>query len=245
MVLNKHYFLVVRNLFAIFTLILEMSVNQIAIIMKYNLSVIMKRAWSIYRAHNHQKSWSDSLRESWSIAKNNIGRVTFRHIYDTYYSGVVSYIASRIGDFELAQEIGQDVFVRINDHLQSYDVYRGKVKTWVYSIVNNAIIDEWRRKKQSAVHVDGYTDEEGNKTFDFIDGSTDLVERNELSEQINRAMCGLKERERRIVQMYYFENRKYDEIAEELELSLSNIKVTLMRTKKKLQEQLESVYKNL
>lgn len=212
---------------------------------KYNLSVIMKRAWVIYRKHNHQKSWSDSLRESWAIAKNGVAKLTFDHIYDKYYNDVLSYVTSQLGyDRELAEEVVQDLFVRINAQIEmgNYDSERASAKTWLFAIVKNAIRSEYRRKKNPLVHTDGYVNEDGESTFDYACTDADAVETSELGEQLENALASLKERERSVFTLFHYENRKQDEIAELLGLSLSNVKQILKRTKEKLQEMLKDVY---
>lgn len=211
---------------------------------KYNRSEIMKRAWKIYRKHNHEMSWSDSLTESWNIAKNGVKRVTFEHVYSKYYSMVLNYIVSRISDRETAEEITSDIFLRINNYLNSnkYDVEKASFKTLLFKIVKNAIIDHWRKKKMDVVHTDGYVNSEGIPTFDFISNDADNVERAELHEEVMMALNKLKKSERGVVKMFYLDGYKQNEISETLGLSIANVKQIIFRTKDKLQVLLENAY---
>lgn len=214
----------------------------------YDLSIIMKRAWAIYRKHNHELSWSDSLKQSWNIAKNGVARLTFNDIYKKYYNDVLNYVSYQIHDREQAEEVVQDLFVRVNTQIElgNYDVNRASAKTWLFTIVTNAIRSEFRKKKakkaKTFVHTDGYVNDEGDSTFDYVSTESDAVETNELSDQIENALRTLKERERTVFTMFHYENRKQDEIAELLGMSVSNVKITILRTKEKLQGMLKDVY---
>lgn len=211
---------------------------------KYDLSQIMKRAWVIYRKHNHKLSWSDSLKESWSIAKNGVGIVTFEQVYTKYNKLVLNFVNSRIHDMSMAEEITQDIFVRVNTLLNEgrYDVMKASFKTLLFTMAKNAIIDQWRKRKMNTVHTDGYVNDEGTATFEYVADEADTMETTELHEQIENAFAQLKERERSVMTMFYFENRKQDEIAELLGMSVSNVKVTILRTKEKLQTMLKGAY---
>ena len=211
---------------------------------KYDLSQIMKRAWVIYREHNHKLSWSNSLKRSWNIAKNGVNRVTFEHVYNKYYNEVLNYVTSRINNRETAEEITSDIFLRINNYLNEgrYDVEKAAFKTLLYQIVKNAIIDHWRKKKMNTVHTDGYVNDEGVPTFDFVSNDSDNVEQSELHEEVMMALNGLKENERKVVKMFYIDGYKQNEISETLELSINNVKQIIFRTKDKLQVLLKGAY---
>lgn len=212
---------------------------------RYDLSKIMKRAWVIYRANNHKLSWSDSLKQSWNIAKNGVKRISFTDLYNKYYNDVVNYVMSRIGNRETAEEIVNDVFIRINkSYIDNgrYDVNKASFKTLLFNIVKNAIIDYWRKKKMNLAHIDGYTNDNGISSFDFVSKDSNELEQAELHEQVMFALNKLKENEKNVVKMFYLDNYKQKEISEILGLSLTNVKQIIYRTKDKLQVLLKNAY---
>jgi len=168
---------------------------------------------------------------------------TFNEIYEQYYNSVVIHVNSQIHDQCTAEEIAQDIFIRISK--TEYDETIGSVKTWVFSIVKNAVIDHWRKKRQQTVNVDGYVNEDGSAGFDFISNDADPTEAKEMEDQIMTAIGDLTESQQRVVTMFYFENRKQDEIADLLGFSVVNVKVTLLRAKTALKEALNGVYLQL
>lgn len=207
---------------------------------KYNKSVIMKRAWVIYRKHNHKLSWSDSMKQSWAIAKG--GEHTIDNVYDKYYAWAINYVKSFLHDLTVAEEVVNDAFVRIAGKLHTFDSDKGKMKTWLTRIMRNACTDYSRKNGLNLVRTDGYVNESGAPAFDAPSTDGDLVERNELAKQITSAIANLKDREKRVVTMFYFENRKQDEIGEVMDMSVTYVKQTLLRAKKALKEQLQGAY---
>lgn len=175
--------------------------------------------------------------------QHNNAMTTFNEIYEQYYNAVVIHVNSQVHDQCVAEEIAQDIFVRISK--TEHDESIGSVKTWVFSIVKNAIIDHWRKRRKQTINVDGYVNDDGSAGFDFISNDADPVERKELEDQILTAISGLTGGQQMVVKMFYFENRKQDEIADLLELSVSNVKVTLLRAKTALKKALSEVYMQL
>jgi RNA polymerase sigma factor (sigma-70 family) len=210
---------------------------------KFNLSVIMKRAWVIYRKHNHQLSWSDSLKQSWAIAKG--GEQTIDSVYDKYYGWAINYVKSFLHDLTIAEEVVNDAFVRIAGKLHTFDSDKGKMKTWLTRIMRNACTDYSRKNGLDLVRTDGYVNEDGAPAFEASSTEADPVERMELAKQITSAIANLKDREKRVVTMFYFENRKQDEIGDLMGMSVTYVKQTLLRAKKSLKEELKGAYELL
>lgn len=215
---------------------------------RYNKSEVMKRAWKIYRSNNGQLTWSESLIQSWNVEKNGTNNVDFNFIYNKYYSQVLNYVRSKVnGKTEIAEEITQDTFIKANEHLANYDVYKAKVTTWLYTIANRKVIDYYRtnvNKTKRMVSVDGYTDENGKETYQFVSDSynVETVEGNEVNEAIERAMNTLNDKEKAIAEFYFLYEKQYNEIAELLDIPIGSVKGTINRIRGKLQSKLKKTY---
>jgi RNA polymerase sigma factor (sigma-70 family) len=210
----------------------------------YDKSLIMKRAWHIYRKHNHQLSWSDSMKQSWGIAKNDMANLNITTIYQKHYTQIFYHILGKVnGNKSVAEELAQDVFVKVNDHLHEYDVDRAKLLTWVYTIANHKVIDHYRTDKSDRyTSVDGYVDNEGNVMFEHESDDTDHIEAEDTEMAIKRALSKLNDNERMVATMYFMEEKKYIEIAEECDLPMGTVKGLINRSRAKLQTTLSSVY---
>lgn len=212
----------------------------------YNKSEIMKRAWVLFR-NNKSESFSDALIQSWNIAKNKVNKITFDHAYKTYYNDVLRYISYRIYDQLTAEELTQDIFIKINEHLNNYDVHKAKFKTYLYTIVKNKLIDYFRKNaienRKNIVKIDSYVNEENGKEFFQLDSNVQTdseVNNNDLSIVLDKLINSkLNEKERQILNLYFFENKKYLEIAEVLDIPMNTVKGTLNRAKSKMKQHLE------
>lgn len=165
----------------------------------YNKSEIMRRAWKIFRS-NEVDTFSQALRQSWSIAKNGTPTANFNQIYAKEYNKVLNFVSSKIGGRrEIAEEITQDTFLKVNEHIQNYDVYKGKITTWLYTIAKNKVIDFYRTdKSRHMVGVDGFVNDEGESTFQFADtvNTDEAVNSEDTMSAVELAMSILNEREK-------------------------------------------------
>ena len=114
--------------------------------------------------------------------------------------------------------------------------------TWLYRIALNNSIDFLRMKNNMPQYFeeDLYT----SSTTSIIDQSEDNLQRNPEEEIIDKqrlqllraAVSELTERYRRVIELRYYEDLAYEEIAERLGLTLSNVKIQIMRAKQMLSE---------
>lgn len=214
----------------------------------YNKSEIMRRAWKIFRT-NEVKTFSEALRQSWSIAKNGTPTANFNDIYAKEYNKILNFVSSKIGGRrEVAEEITQDVFIKLNEHLDKYDVYKAKLTTWLYTIANNKVIDHYRSDKSSRmVAVDGFVNDNGEPTYQFEDtvNTDQSVNTEETMSSVERAMSILNDNEKKIAELYFIQQLKYNEIAEQLNTPMGTVKGLINRVRTKLQKQLTNVYKTV
>ncbi len=68
-----------------------------------------------------------------------------RELYRRYAPELFGFATSALGDRELAEEVVQDVFAQLWKHAQDYDQRRASVRTWLYAIARNRVIDAHRR----------------------------------------------------------------------------------------------------
>jgi RNA polymerase sigma-70 factor (ECF subfamily) len=149
------------------------------------------------------------------------------------YSAMAFTLAYRIiGNREDAEEVVQDAFVRIYEHLGEFR-RKSKFSTWLYRIVYNAAISHTRKDKPVMEEIDNriYSGIEDPGSGKSLFGLTE----EEAVDFIRRAMAILSEEERTILTLYYLNESGIDEIHQITGLSKANIKVKLFRARKKLQ----------
>ena len=144
------------------------------------------------------------------------------YLYD-HYSGALNGVVYRIVRSEgIAEEILQDVFLKIWDKIENYDASKGKLFTWMLNIARNQAIDKTRSKEMS----------KGKKTDD-IDNLVNRIDNQESGELAVDAI-GLKEvlerlpkEQKFVVEYLYLKGYTQSELAEEFDIPLGTVKTRL------------------
>ncbi|MEA3295799.1 MAG: sigma-70 family RNA polymerase sigma factor [Patescibacteria group bacterium] len=215
---------------------------------KFNMSLIMRRAWKIFKAENKKNNnftFSQALKKSWAIAKDKKHNLSFNKIYVDHYNNIFSFIKMKTNNIEVAEEIVQDVFVKVFENLDLYDPNKSKLNTWLYTISNNSITDFYRKNAiaKKPVQIDSFVNEEGKETFEIGSNfNISGVEQDDLKTSINNAFKKLNKKEQQIANFYFLEQKKYNEVAQYLNITLGTVKGTINRIRAKLQKQLQNEY---
>jgi len=165
---------------------------------------------------------------------------SFAPLVDKYKQLAFSLSLKITKNREDAEEVAQDSFLKAYRSLASYKG-GATFKTWFFRIVYTTAISKVRGKKQNFVSYEDHrlTDQELIECEDAV-GQFTVEER---SIYLHKAMDQLDPEERAILNLYYFEELPVDEVASIMDLSSSNVKVKLFRSRKKLYEQLHGLLK--
>src|ERR1044071_3623377 len=122
--------------------------------------------------------------------------------------------------------------------------------TWLFKIATNNCIDFIRRKRKMTFSIDkGFENDEGQETTFELKSMTLDPEENMIKKQkavlMRDIVEKLKPRYRRLVELRYFQERSYEEIATELQLPLGTVKAQLFRAREFLYQILKSSEKHI
>ena len=216
---------------------------------KVSKSLLMKWAWKLYRRQkgNTDKQFADCLSYAWKVIKNYTANDDFNRLYSKYYASLFNYIKTmKVANPMDAEELTHDAFVKINENYILYDAKIGNEGSWLYGIANNTIIDFYRKndKYSANISISEYTDDNGKETMQIADtAETDeLAERNETMGAILKAMeTALNDTQRKVAELHLIKEYTYEEVCNELGLSMSNVKSIIRRMKVALQNELARV----
>ena len=158
-------------------------------------------------------------------------------LFDRYQSPLFNFYCKLTGDRSLSEDLVQDVFYRILKYRKSYQSGM-TFKSWMYQIARNARLDHAKRQKPDA----GLEADSASRVLAFSAG--DPVQREQEVELLHRALMKLPEEKREVLLLSRFQDLKYEEIAQMLEVEVGAVKVRVHRALIELREifrQLETV----
>ena len=137
-------------------------------------------------------------------------------IYNEYHDRVMGYIYARLRSRADAEDLCQDVFMKVHTKLESFDPEKASVSTWIFSITRNSVIDFYRRSRPFA-EMDENLPEDG-----AID---DGLLNDETLEELAAALEKLPLQLREIIVLRYYDGLPLTEIGKKLDLSYGAIKL--------------------
>mgnify|MGYP006303852369 CR=1 FL=1 len=158
------------------------------------------------------------------------------------HKNMVFTIANRImRNREEAEEVSQDAFLKAYRSLKKFKK-ESKFSTWLYKIVYNQCISELRKRKINFVSVD----DGENEQLDIEDTYTrvDKLEAEDRKRYLEKAIGQLQEDERMVVTLYYQHEMTTEQVADVMDMSVSNVKVKLHRSRKRLYSKLHTLLQN-
>ena len=152
---------------------------------------------------------------------------------ERYGNDVFVQVARMLPATEDAEEVYQDVFVKVFRNIKFYDEEKSSLKTWISRIAYNEAVTWLRHKRQTMIY---FEDREGraNELSDQEVDETLGHPNSETVQLIHSALKLLPPDERAIVTMFYFEEMSLKDIAYVTESIPTTIASRLSRTRKKI-----------
>ena len=137
-------------------------------------------------------------------------------IYKDYHGKVFGYIISQVNNSDLAEDLCEDVFLKVYEKLDTFDNTKASISTWIYTIARNTLTDYYRTRKVC---------EEIPEEYESTISVEDEVCNREMLDKLANALEKLDERARDIIILRYYSGFKLTEIAEKLDISYSYVKL--------------------
>ena len=153
--------------------------------------------------------------------------VAFETLVSAYKRRVFGLAYSILGERTAAEDIAQDVFVKLWTALDTFDG-RAQLSTWVYAITRNAAISALRRRRLHG----SLSDEPVFAEAEAASASEDSIEPD--AARLWRAVATLPAAQRQAVILYYQDERPVDEVARMLGLPVNTVKTHLHRARAQL-----------
>lgn len=170
------------------------------------------------------------------ILKGNVNSYTV--LVERYKQMVFTLAIRMLKNREGAEEISQDVFVKAYQNLSKFKG-ESKFSTWIYKIAYYASLDAIKKNKRQIASDDIDAVKEVN--LESMENTLHYLENKERIAIINKALFQLKEEDRILLTLFYFEEISIKEISKIMNLTDDNVKVKLFRARKKLANVLKNV----
>jgi RNA polymerase sigma-70 factor (ECF subfamily) len=156
----------------------------------------------------------------------------FEELVNRYKDLVFALIARTVPDRARAEDVAQDVFLRIHRGLP---YFRGEARlsTWIYRIVANVCLQDPARVPAMSL------DDERNKGRMPVAPDRQFGDF-ELRDRLEKAIARLPANYRLLVAAHYLKGVRYEDLAEALQLPLGTVKTQLYRAKQQLRRLLET-----
>lgn len=170
----------------------------------------------------------------------------YRELVRRYERPVFSLIFRMVRDREVAEDLAQDTFIKVLNHIDKYRP-EFKLSSWLFKIANNVAIDHLRKRQLDTVSIDGSPHamsaaEQEATSFDVVarqESALEEMEAKELGSAIERAIKKLRPEYRACIMLRHVEGRAYEEIAATLDLPLGTVKTYIHRARHELRKALE------
>ena len=160
----------------------------------------------------------------------------FQELVQRYQTRLLNFIYRTIGDRERAEDLVQEVYIRVYRHIHRFDRSK-KFSTWIYTIASNLAKNELRNRSRNPLVLfqtikKNWEDED--RPLQFEDTTTrpdDLYRKRHLRALVEDTVAKLPEHHREVFVLRELEGKSYEEIAEITDCNLGTVKSRLNRAR--------------
>lgn len=160
----------------------------------------------------------------------------YSYLFSKYYRDLVLYGGTIIQNQEICEDIVQNIFLHIWDNRESIKIE--SLKSYLIKSVKNSCLDEIKHYKIINEHTDFVIRQNSLETND----TEEYILFSELNTKLQEAIEKLPEDEKITFKMSRMEEMKYQQIAEELNVSVRTVEVRISKSMKRLKELLKDFF---
>lgn len=183
---------------------------------------------------------SDDIAQMLAVRRGD--EEAFAVLVERHQSRIIGTIAKMLGSENEAEDIAQQVFIRVWQSAARYEP-SAKFTTWLLTITRNLVFNEMRRRQRSRL-VPIESPDPDRPTVEHADPSArpapEDIAASEVQEAIARAIAALPESQRLAIILRRYEEMPYEEIAKVLKTSVPSVKSLLFRARTDLKERLKN-----
>lgn len=165
-------------------------------------------------------------------------RASFEELHRRLATLLFTSALGVLNNREAAQDVTQDVFMQIWEKAPTYDASRGKAATWAMTLTRNKAIDRLRsNQRRNRLHDDVQRESQSGPIFDDRDSLHEALS-HERGTAVREAMEVLGSEQRKAIQLAYFDDMPYPQVARILGVPLGTVKARIRRGMMRLRQEL-------
>ncbi|MFT3713988.1 MAG: sigma-70 family RNA polymerase sigma factor [Archangium sp.] len=167
----------------------------------------------------------------WMLAVAKGDRQAFARLFDKHQVRVVRFCARFVGDTARAEELAQDVFIKLYKSANRYQP-TAKFQTFLFRVATNACLNELRRPSRSNEQTEASMGEDSSSALQQVahhETPDQQLEAKDVDRALKRALSKMSDRERAAFTMCRFEGMAYRDIADALEATEAAVKSLIHR----------------
>jgi RNA polymerase sigma-70 factor (family 1) len=158
----------------------------------------------------------------------------FEHVFKNHYALLCRYAKSFINDLDEAEEVVQNTFYIIWSKRETLEI-TGSLKAYLYRAVHNDCLNKLKHLQVRKVHANDYT----HTNAGIFENTGEALLAKELRQKIEQAIGALPEQCAKVFRLSRFEELKYHEIAEQLNISVKTVENHMGKALKHMREHLK------
>jgi RNA polymerase sigma-70 factor (ECF subfamily) len=160
------------------------------------------------------------------LAKHN-GSGDWENLFSQYREMVFKTAYLMLDDAQRAEDVLQEVFIKVHRSWHSYDSRKGSLATWLHRITVNQCLSERRNSRPPSVSLETLQEQGLDPPDAHSKPPDEVAAGNEQSERIRQAMNILDGKHRAVIVLRYFHDLSYEEIARTLNIPQGTVKSRL------------------
>lgn len=155
----------------------------------------------------------------------------FRPLYEHYYNPIFRFVLRRLGDKQLTADVTSQVFLKALQGIGRYTDHGVPFSAWLYRIAINEVSMFFRKQKNER-----FVTVEAETLVHLHEELTENLSIESLKDRLAAMLQKLSEPELHLIELRFFEQLSFRQIAEILDITETNAKVKVYRTLDKLKK---------
>lgn len=160
----------------------------------------------------------------------------FDNVLEDYYKYIFKFVVKQVNNVEDAKDLTQEIFIKAYNNFGKYNSKKAAVKTWLFAIANNHIINYW---KSSYIKTKSFIELNTNLISSDADILESIIQDEDLKIIYFTMNKLLSSRNIKIMNLYFFSNLKPVEIADVLNMKSKTVSNVISLSISKIREELE------